>query len=159
MNCSMESGPAEPWVAHGHAEVNAAWGPEGLVGHRWLSVDHKLQDFTLWLCCSCNFYAVKMLFPDRRLVMIWKRRDVEHGPPFDPLFHLVSAFAVKKVAPYSLFSAFSLWPLILAVSLLGGVPLYLYFRLLVVQKPWNVIAASPKISQIHAKKLACFHSA
>lgn len=60
---------------------------------------------------------------------------MERVPPFDPLFHLVSAFAVKKVTPYRLFSAFSLWPLILTISLLGGVPLCLYFRLLVVQEP------------------------
>lgn len=58
---------------------------------------------------------------------------MEHASPFDPLFHLVSAFAVKKVEPYSLFSAFTLWPLILAISLVGGVPLY--FCLLVVLKP------------------------
>lgn len=100
-----------------------------------------------------------MLFPERQLVMIWKQWDMERAPPFDPLFHLLSAFTVKKVAPYSLFSAFSLWPLILVISLLGGVPLYLYFRLLVLQKPWNMTVASPEVSQVHASKLASFHSA
>lgn len=148
MSCTRSQG----WQGsgcHRTAEVNTAHGPGGLPGHRGPCTDHRLQDLPRDSAAPVTSVQLKCSL---QTGSSWWFQSDGMGNVFSlwPFVPSPKCLCCKGSRTLQLIFCLQSWPLILPVSLVGGVLCISVFAFCWHTSLWTVLVWSWEISQTHA---------